>query len=137
MPILWAEHLRGSSSPGLAGILPPSISGRWKSVRKEKLEIEYKSSHQNLLAQQERRLHNAWDIVSAVFPEADWEMFSYHWLIVNTRSFFYVVPGQELPEDRNDAMAMLPFADYFNHSDEAVCAMGTEIFQFADLYSAM
>jgi hypothetical protein len=54
-----------------------------------------------------------------VFPETDWEAFSYHWLIVNTRSFFYLMPGQEPPEDRNDAMALLPLADYFNHSDVA------------------
>ncbi|KAL4740216.1 hypothetical protein BDV11DRAFT_103888 [Aspergillus similis] len=111
MPILWPESLRAS--------LPPSVSGSWKSVRKEKLEFEYESSHQNVLAQQEQRLRNAWESVVAVFPETDWETFSYYWLIVNTRSFFYLTPGQEPPEDRNDAMALLPFADYFNHSDVA------------------
>lgn len=63
---------------------------------------------------------SAWEKVVAVFPETDWEAFSYHWLIVNTRSFFYLMPGEEQPEDRNDAMALLPFADYFNHSDVVV-----------------
>ncbi|KAL4885030.1 hypothetical protein BJY04DRAFT_205616 [Aspergillus karnatakaensis] len=116
MPILWGEPLRGSSSPGL---LPPSISGRWRCIQKPKLVIEYESSHQNILVQQEKRLHDAWHTVSAVFPDANWELFSYHWLIVNTRSFFYLTPGEKAPDDRNDAMAMLPFADYFNHSDEA------------------
>ncbi|KAL4922197.1 hypothetical protein BDW62DRAFT_78942 [Aspergillus aurantiobrunneus] len=119
MPILWPEALRGSSSPGSATLLPPSISGRWKRVRKEKLEFEYTSSHQNVLVQQEQRLRKAWESVIAAFPETDWKMFSYHWLIVNTRSFFYLMPGHESPEDRNDAMALLPFADYFNHSDVA------------------
>lgn len=68
----------------------------------------------------EGRLRNAWEKVVAVFPETDWKAFSYHWLIVNTRSFFYLMPGEEQPEDRNDAMALLPFADYFNHSDVVV-----------------
>lgn len=84
------------------------------------MEQEYKSNHQNLLAQQERRLQDAWKNVVAVFPDTDWEAYSYYWLIVNTRSFFYVRPGEEPPEDRNDAVALVPFADYFNHVDGAV-----------------
>ena len=121
MPILWPEFLRNSLSAG--SLLPPSISGRWKSIQKQKLEFEYESSHQNILGQQEQRLRQAWESVVAVFPETNWETYSYHWLIVNTRSFYYLMPGHEAPEDRNDAMALLPFADYFNHSDVAVCAV--------------
>ncbi|KAL4783013.1 hypothetical protein BJX76DRAFT_270176 [Aspergillus varians] len=119
MPILWPEHLHNSPSSESGTLLPPSISGRWKTVQKEKLDFEYECSHQNILAQQEQRLRKAWESVVIVFPETDWETFSYHWLCVNTRSFFYLIPGQESPEDRNDAMALLPFSDYFNHSDVA------------------
>ncbi|KAB8207410.1 hypothetical protein BDV34DRAFT_211708 [Aspergillus parasiticus] len=110
MPILWSESLRN--------YLPPSISGHWHSIQSRD-KLQYETTHQNLLAQQEQRLRTAWDIVVSVFPDTDWEAFSYHWLVVNTRSFFYLMPGQEPPEDRNDAMALLPFADYFNHSDVA------------------
>ncbi|KAL4939048.1 hypothetical protein BDV06DRAFT_42441 [Aspergillus oleicola] len=117
MPILWPDPLRNALSPG--SVLPPSISGRWRSIQKQKLEFENESPHQNILSQQERRMHQAWESVVAVFPDTDWETYSYHWLIVNTRSFYYLMPGQEAPEDRNDAMALLPFADYFNHSDVA------------------
>ncbi|KAL3466774.1 hypothetical protein BJX64DRAFT_284327 [Aspergillus heterothallicus] len=116
MPILWPDN---------SYLLPPSISGAWKNVQKRKLEFEYESSHQNILAQQQTRLRNAWDSVVAIFPETDWKSFSYHWLIVNTRSFFYLMPGQEPPEDRNDSMALLPLADYFNHSDMAVSVSPT------------
>ena len=119
MPILWPEHLRLNSQQH-SHLLPPSISGSWDSFRKRKSEYPYESFHQDLLAQQEKRLQTAWEKVAAVFPETDWESFSYHWLIVNTRSFFYLMPGEEQPEDRNDAMALLPFADYFNHSDVVV-----------------
>ncbi|KAE8379225.1 SET domain-containing protein [Aspergillus bertholletiae] len=111
MPVLWSESLRN--------YLPPSISSHWRSIKCGRDRLQYETSHQNLLAQQEQRLRSAWDIVVSVFPVTDWETFSYHWLIVNTRSFFYLMPGQEPPEDRNDAMALLPLADYFNHSDVA------------------
>ncbi|EAU30918.1 predicted protein [Aspergillus terreus NIH2624] len=120
MPILWPSSLRvpGGQASG-ATVLPPSISGAWNTITKQKLEHEYETPHQNLLPQQEKRLQQAWDSVVAVFPDTDWESFSYHWLIVNTRCFYYLMPGEEPPEDSNDAMAMLPFADYFNHSDVA------------------
>jgi hypothetical protein len=39
---------------------------------------------------------------------------------VNTRSFYWIGLGQEAPEDPNDAMGLVPFADYFNHADVAV-----------------
>lgn len=113
MPLLWPETLRSS--------LPPSISGRWRSINKRKAKLDYESPHQNVLVQQEQRLNKAWETVTAVYPGTDWEAFSYYWLVVNTRSFFYLMPGQDPPEDRNDAMALVPFADYFNHSDVAVC----------------
>ncbi|RAH75529.1 uncharacterized protein BO66DRAFT_310466 [Aspergillus aculeatinus CBS 121060] len=134
MPILWpasfrhptkAEHSSSSSSSALpksdapALPLPPSISGQWTTIPPQPCAHDYETTHQNLLAQQGQRLRRDWDMVAAVFPNTDWDQFSYHWLIVNTRSFFYLVPGQEPPEDRNDAMALLPFADYFNHSDVA------------------
>lgn len=119
MPILWPQSLRGSGDDQT--LLPPSISGTWNSFQKRKSKYPYDSPHQNLLARQEERLRTAWEKVISVFPDTDWETFSYHWLMVNTRSFYYLTPGEEAPVDRNDAMALLPFADYFNHSDVVVC----------------
>lgn len=126
MPILWPEHLRVSnstfrSSPPASHItLPPSASGLWNSIRKEPVDVDYESRHQNVLAQQEKRLQDAWRNIVSVFPGTDWDTFSYHWLILNTRSFFYVTPGEKRPDDWNDAIALVPFADYFNHVDDAV-----------------
>jgi ribosomal lysine N-methyltransferase 2 len=126
IPALWPERLRVSKSKFRGHhhphpvVLPPSISGLWNSMRRKPVEQEYESKHQNLLAQQEKRLQDAWENVVAVFPDTDWETYSYYWLVVNTRSFFYLRPGDEPPEDRNDAVALVPFADYFNHVDGAV-----------------
>ncbi|PYH80763.1 ribosomal N-lysine methyltransferase [Aspergillus uvarum CBS 121591] len=137
MPILWPASFRHTThsepSPAAAAssrpkpnvpsktvaLLPPSISGQWTTIPTSPRAHDYETTHQNLLAQQEQRLRRDWDIVVSVFPNTDWDEFTYYWLIVNTRSFFYLMPGQESPEDRNDAMALLPFADYFNHSDVA------------------
>ncbi|KAJ9352244.1 hypothetical protein DTO027B9_5945 [Paecilomyces variotii] len=123
MPLLWPEHLRSPSSSTLSPtpevLLPPSISGQWNTIRKKTLDEPYKTSHQNLLPEMEKRFQDAWDSVRAVFPDTDRETYLYFWLIVNTRSFYYLMPDEEPPEDNNDAMALVPFADYFNHSDEA------------------
>ncbi|KAJ5233671.1 uncharacterized protein N7469_005437 [Penicillium citrinum] len=127
MPLMWPRSLGGLSWPDGAAtdesatpctnFLPPSISGSWNSIEKGVPVKEYEADHQNLVEGQGQRLRKAWDDVVSAIPNIDWRSFSYHWLILNTRSFYWVAPDQEPPEDRNDAMALLPFADYFNHSD--------------------
>jgi hypothetical protein len=137
MPILWPERLRRSnsafqtggettsSSAGVASLLPPSASGLWNSMRKRPVDVAYESRYQNLLAQQEKRLQQAWKNVRSVFPDMDWDAFSLNWLILNTRSFYYVTPGEKRPEEWNDAIGLVPFADYFNHSDTGVSLFGS------------
>lgn len=131
LPMLWPTVLGGltwpdthtASSTSVFNILPPCISGQWHTLQTGIVIKKYEAEHQNLLAGQKQRLGKAWADVTAALPETDWRAFSYHWLILNTRSFYWVGPGQEPPEDRNDAMALLPFADYFNHSDIEVCCV--------------
>ncbi|PYH85959.1 ribosomal N-lysine methyltransferase [Aspergillus uvarum CBS 121591] len=137
MPVLWPEHLRRSnsafekatsdsssetsSSTAPPSLLPPSISGLWNSFQQEPVGVDYETRYQNLLAQQENRLQAAWAHVRKVYPEIEWSTFAYYWSVINSRSFYYVSPGKEEPEDWNDAIAMVPFADYFNHDDDAAC----------------
>ncbi|KAL3445630.1 hypothetical protein BJX65DRAFT_144263 [Aspergillus insuetus] len=138
MPIFWPKHLRVSSSTSenpseedqhksvserVPILLPPSISGRWNSLPSisQSAPKPYKTRYQNLLAQQEKRLKSAWDSVISVFPETEWKTFAYNWSIINSRSFYYISPGKEEPEDWNDAIGMVPYADYFNHVDDAAC----------------
>jgi hypothetical protein len=125
-PILWPAHLRRSNSSfeeedeSRPSLLPPSISGLWNSFEKVPVGVDYDTRYQNMLAQEEKRLRHAWERVVTVFPETEWKTFTYYWLIINSRSFYYVSPGKEAPEDWNDAIAMVPYADYFNHEDNAV-----------------
>lgn len=130
MPILWPTALGGPQLPSSEedastdlkqpSLLPTSISGLWNTLNPGPKTRKYSSDYQNILSQQAQRLRKAWTDVTSAFPETNWEKFSYHWLIVNTRSFYWIGEGQETPEDPNDAMGLVPFADYFNHADVAV-----------------
>ncbi|KAJ5780969.1 hypothetical protein N7457_006129 [Penicillium paradoxum] len=129
MPILWPTALGGLQLPDgkddksadkeQPNLLPPSISGLWNSLKPGPKTKTYSSDYQTILSQQAQRLRKAWTDVISAFPDTNWEMFSYNWLIVNTRCFYWVGKDQETPEDPNDAMGLVPFADYFNHADVA------------------
>ncbi|KAL5355822.1 hypothetical protein BJX96DRAFT_161998 [Aspergillus floccosus] len=137
MPILWPAHLRRSGSkcqeePISCGpkILPPAVSGLWNTFSKDPLEDNSVKEYQDLLVQQEDRLMCAWDNVVAAFPDTDRETFVYHWLIVNSRSFYYVSPGKEVGEWA-DALTLVPFADYFNHANDDVSLTVAETYDGA------
>ena len=78
------------------------------------------SDGRKLLEKQEQRLQTAFKAVKAAFPDTDFETFIYYWVVANTRCFHYTPPDEQPPEDKNDAMALCPFADYFNHSEDGV-----------------
>lgn len=102
MPILWPETLRRSNSEFQKSPcerpfwLPPSASGIWNLFESSQKDRKFEPKSQNLLAQQEKRLQDAWRNVLTVSPNMDWDKFSFHWLILNTRSFYYVKPGKNL-----------------------------------------
>lgn len=64
------------------------------------------------------------------------ELFTYYWLIVNTRTFYWDYstistkrkgkPGKKLVGD--DCMTLCPFADYFNHADGGVSGHASSVF---------
>ncbi|EYE98074.1 SET domain-containing protein [Aspergillus ruber CBS 135680] len=120
MPLLWPEFSQNNSGAG-GIILPPSASGTLKTAQANSLGECDKEIYQNILSRQRMRLQHSWEDVVSVIPDMDWDSFSYNWCIVNTRSFYYVGPGKEDPEDWNDALGLVPFVDYFNHSDEWTC----------------
>ncbi|PGH34817.1 hypothetical protein GX50_02378 [[Emmonsia] crescens] len=126
LPILWSQHLKGGVSGGSDSglpfhLLPPSISGSWNTITKKPIKHAYTTEHQNLLPEQKKRLDKAYQIVKQVFQDIDKDLYTYYWLIVNTRSFHHIPAGVSAPEDHNDAMALCPFGDYFNHTDEYGC----------------
>ena len=72
----------------------------------------------SLLEKQKKKLSFDWAAVSATFPSLSYDLYAYHWLIVNTRTFYYVSDTKsEKPLSHDDCLALIPFADCFNHAD--------------------
>ena len=118
LPSMWLE---GSSPYSELEIpFPPSFSGKWNTSTRSVCGANSEDTYQNVLVQQTKRLQDAWKSVLSVFPDTNWDFYSYNWFIVNTRSFYYVRPENDPPEDWNDAVGLVPFADYFNHAANAV-----------------
>ena len=73
----------------------------------------------SLLENQKKKLSLDWTTVSTAFPTLSYDHYLYNWLIVNTRTFYFTSRKIKTknPLNRDDCMALIPFADYFNHAD--------------------
>ncbi|KAF2877097.1 hypothetical protein BDV95DRAFT_534519 [Massariosphaeria phaeospora] len=79
------------------------------------------------LTNQQSNLTRDWHDLHPSLPSIPKPLFTYTWLIVNTRTFYWAYPDlpashPRLPKKRgqltsDDCYAMCPFMDYFNHSD--------------------
>ena len=130
MPLLWPDFLqeplncKGEVSPVItrgegiskpAFLLPPAIGGQWREM------LEYFGREDaGLLYRQKQKLKADWDTVKKVFPDQALPEYTYYWLVVNTRSFYFDILEGELPDSHDDRMVMCPFVDYFNHKDHGV-----------------
>ena len=123
MPLLWPQDLRTwrhvRSDNISRGYYPitPAIGGLWASIS---TWSNQGPDAKGLLQLQEEKLKKDWDAVLQVYCDADQESYTYNWLVVNTRSFYYELPRLKEPRARADRMALCPFIDYFNHADQGV-----------------
>ena len=140
MPMFWPDSClkhkatTGSRSPHRGSsdsfaILPPPITGSWL-LQAQKDQPSPKGST-SLISQQSKKLKTHLDSVAKILPEhasslndphdpTYWH-FVHNWCCVNTRCFYYVAPGLKKPSDPNEAMAMCPGMDMFNHTDGPGC----------------
>lgn len=95
-PLLW--------DPKLQNLLPPAAK--------------------DILREQEQKLAQDFEAVSIPYPDVARQDYTYHWLIVNTRCFYYVRPGTKDKHSvpPNDRMALCPFMDYLNHAQSGLSA---------------
>lgn len=79
------------------------------------------------MEKQQEKFEKDWRSLKAHLPSKD--LFTYYWLIVNTRTFYWDYPtttrtGKQQVKRRklapDDCMALCPFMEYFNHADEGV-----------------
>lgn len=73
-----------------------------------------------ILGKQQKKIQTDWSSASNAFPCLTFEKFLYSWLLINTRTFYFVSPsscGVHRPfPKRDDCMALNPFSDCFNHN---------------------
>ncbi|KAL6713566.1 hypothetical protein ACLMJK_009031 [Lecanora helva] len=127
MPLLWPDMLNEPlDSYGDANllvnrkaepafVLPPTIGGKWCRIREY-----FDRQDAGLLYRQKQKLKLDWAVVSKVFVDRSLLHYTYYWLIVNTRSFYFDALGGHIPDCHDDRMVMCPFVDYFNHKDHGV-----------------
>ena len=46
------------------------------------------------------------------------DLYRYYWLLISTRTFYYIPARRKTPPpDPDECLAIVPYGDYFNHSD--------------------
>ena len=114
MPTCWANEILSEPK-----ILPPALrNASEQSLSHEPLQSPSKACH--LLQRQRQKLEKDWKHFSRSGLDADFSDFRYCWLIVNTRCFYYELPGAKKLASIEDRMVLCPFIDFFNHQDKGV-----------------
>ncbi|ORY60546.1 SET domain-containing protein [Pseudomassariella vexata] len=70
----------------------------------------------SILSKQRAKFVRDWAAVSAAFPDLDEETYRHAWLLVNTRTFYYLNPKLRRRR-KEDRMVLQPVADLFNHAE--------------------
>jgi hypothetical protein len=82
----------------------------------------------DLLSKQQAKIAKDWAAVQVAHPSVTEPDYLYAWLLVNTRTFYFVTPKTErLCND--DRMVLQPVADLFNHADTG-CAVVFDMVSF-------
>ncbi|ESZ89636.1 hypothetical protein SBOR_9985 [Sclerotinia borealis F-4128] len=78
---------------------------------------------QTLLEAQKKKITSTWTVFCKAFhkPPINYGEFMYNYSIVNSRTFYYLSPtikSSKLQPQKEDRLALNPFADYMNHSSQ-------------------
>jgi hypothetical protein len=141
LPMLWPEGclLRRTTESATVGvsqeasisfeILPPPLTGSW--IVGSPAAESARGGSTSRADLQKAKLQSHIKAIMKFLPQyaaclskqkhPDYWRFIHSWCCVNTRCFYYVAPGQRAPADPNEAMAMCPGMDMFNHTDAKAC----------------
>jgi SET domain len=110
-------------------VLPPATAGTWLEESLDR--VSARGGPTSLARQQQAKLRSHLRSISKLFPQhaaslldphnPTYWRFVHNWCSVNTRCFYYIAPGQRKPTEPNEAMAMCPGMDMFNHTDDTGC----------------
>ncbi|PQE13455.1 SET domain-containing protein [Rutstroemia sp. NJR-2017a WRK4] len=126
---LFALSLNSCTSAPWQAVLPTKEDIRVSMPLLWDPEIQQLLPHtaKALLEKQKTKTSSAWDAIRKAFPEPHitQDEFIHNYLIVNSRTFYYLSPAlkssQRQPR-KDDRLALNPFADYLNHSSNPTCA---------------
>ncbi|CAJ2504544.1 Uu.00g119380.m01.CDS01 [Anthostomella pinea] len=82
-----------------------------------------------LLSKQQAKFVRDWSAVSEAYPNLEETGYRYAWMLVNTRTFYYLNSKLE-KRGKDDHMCLQPVADLFNHGDEG-CNVSFDTHGFA------
>ena len=145
MPMFWPDNclkpakLQGDTSTAIGvshanstdsfAVLPSPLTGSW--LLQSQIDHSTLKGSTSLIKQQSTKLRSHLKSIANLLPEhasslndpydPTYWRFVHNWCCVNTRCFYYVRPGQKKPRDPNEAMAMCPGMDTFNHTDGPGC----------------
>lgn len=69
----------------------------------------------DMLSKVKSKLLLDWATVSKAFPDVAYEDYLYNWLIINTRTFFFLIPKVKKRPPRLDCLVS-PFLETFSYS---------------------
>ena len=138
IPLFWPERLRervpaiGRNEQGEENEfqpVPPSLTGSWLPSASP-LSLN-EPLEPGLLDAQVAKFKSHLRKTATLFPQSSPDILNpnsalhqryiHSWSAVNSRCFYYVPPGHRAPADSNEAMALCPAMDLFNHSNEPQC----------------
>lgn len=74
----------------------------------ESLQALLPTAAKKLLENQKRKLKLDWGAVSHAYPDLEHEKYLHAWLLINTRTFYYVSPNSKKPPKERDDVSVLP-----------------------------
>lgn len=106
--------------------VPQSLTGSWLGAKEAttspKFLDQQLTKFQSHLALAKKHFPTHLDVsLSSASDSPALTTFIHAWANVNSRCFYHVAPGKRAPKDSNEAMAMVPAMDLFNHSNVANC----------------
>lgn len=124
-----AGKISHRASEDAFAILPPPLTGAWLQQSRE--EQPAPSGSTSLISHQYKKFLTHLGLIMMLLPQqmkslsdshdTNYWDFVHKWCCVNTRCFYYVAPWEKKPKDPNEAMAMCPGMDMFNHTDKPGC----------------
>ena len=127
-PLLWPEQLQEASCGSKDShpkVLPAPLVGSY--LEGDPSTNENRSGATTLISSQRAKLSSHIRTLKPILdPETyarvqrqgstEYYKFIHAWLCVNTRCFSYTAHGKKRPDDPNEAMALCPGMDLFNHA---------------------